>query len=290
MLSGIGPAAHLKEHGIALVADRSGVGQNLQDHLELYIQQAATQPITLYSKLGLVPKALIGAQWLFFKTGLGASNHFEAAAFVRSKAGVDYPDIQYHFLPVAIRYDGKAAAKTHGFQAHVGPMRSKSRGAITLRSGDPRDKPLIRFNYMSHPDDWTDFRHCIRLTREIFGQHAFDPYRGAEISPGAAVQSDEMLDEFIREHAESAYHPCGTCRMGRADDPMSVVDPECRVIGVEGLRVADSSIFPRITNGNLNGPSIMTGEKAADHILGKTPLPPSNQEPWINPRWRESDR
>jgi choline dehydrogenase len=290
MLSGIGPAAHLKEHGIAVIADRPGVGRNLQDHLELYIQQAATQPITLYSKLGLVPKALIGAEWLFFKTGLGATNHFEAAAFVRSKAGVDYPDIQYHFLPVAIRYDGKAAAKTHGFQAHVGPMRSKSHGAITLRSGDPKDRPLIRFNYMEHQDDWTDFRHCIRLTREIFGQAAFDPYRGEEISPGASVQSDEALDDFIREHAESAYHPCGTCRMGRADDRMSVVDPECRVIGVEGLRVADSSIFPRITNGNLNGPSIMTGEKAADHILGRTPLPPSNQEPWINPRWRESDR
>jgi len=290
MLSGIGPAAHLREHGIAVIADRPGVGQNLQDHLELYIQQVATQPITLYSKLGLVPKALIGAQWLFFKTGLGASNHFEAAAFVRSKAGVDYPDIQYHFLPVAIRYDGKAAAKTHGFQAHVGPMRSKSRGSITLRSGDPKEKPLIRFNYMSHPDDWADFRHCIRLTREIFGQHAFDSYRGEEISPGASVQSDEALEDFIREHVESAYHPCGSCRMGRADDPMSVVDPECRVIGVDGLRVADSSIFPRITNGNLNGPSIMTGEKAADHILGRTPLPPSNQEPWINPRWRESDR
>ena len=290
MLSGIGPAAHLRQHGIAVVADRPGVGQNLQDHLELYIQQASTQPITLYSKLGFLPKALIGAQWLFFKTGLGASNHFEAAAFLRSKAGVDYPDIQYHFLPVAIRYDGKAAAKTHGFQAHVGPMRSKSRGAITLRSGDPMEKPLIRFNYMSHPEDWVDFRHCIRLTREIFGQAAFDPYRGEEIAPGASVQSDEALDEFIRAHVESAYHPCGTCRMGRADDPMSVVDPECRVIGVEGLRVADSSIFPRITNGNLNGPSIMTGEKAADHILGKAPLPPSNQEPWINPRWRESDR
>ncbi|TAM94737.1 MAG: choline dehydrogenase [Rhizobiaceae bacterium] len=290
MLSGIGPAAHLKEQGIAVIAGRPGVGRNLQDHLELYIQQAATQPITLYSKLGLFPKALIGAQWLFFKTGLGASNHFEAAAFVRSNAGVAYPDIQYHFLPVAIRYDGKAAAKTHGFQAHVGPMRSKSRGSVTLRSADPKAKPLIRFNYMEHPDDWADFRHCIRLTREIFGQAAFDPYRGVEIAPGATVQSDEALDDFIREHVESAYHPCGTCRMGRADDPFSVVDPECRVIGVEGLRVADSSIFPRITNGNLNGPSIMTGEKAADHILGKPPLPSSNQEPWINPRWRESDR
>ncbi len=290
MLSGIGPAAHLKEHGIEVVADRPGVGRNLQDHLELYIQQASTKPITLYSKLNPFSKALIGAEWLFFKTGLGASNHFEAAAFVRSRAGIDYPDIQYHFLPVAIRYDGKAAAKSHGFQAHVGPMRSKSRGSVTLRSADPADKPEIRFNYMEHPDDWSDFRHCIRLTREIFGQRAFDDFRGEEIAPGANVQSDDELDDFIRAHVESAYHPCGTCRMGAVDDPMSVVDPECRVIGVEGLRVADSSIFPRITNGNLNAPSLMTGEKAADHILGKAPLPPSNQEPWINPRWRESDR
>nr|WP_295469167.1 choline dehydrogenase [Mesorhizobium sp.] len=290
MLSGIGPAAHLDEHGIDVVADRPGVGQNLQDHMELYIQQEATQPITLYSVLNPFSKALIGARWLFWGDGLGATNHFEAAAFVRSKAGVDYPDIQYHFLPAAMRYDGRSAAKSHGFQAHVGPMRSKSRGSVTLRSAEPAMPPVIQFNYMSHPDDWADFRHCIRLTREIFGQRAFDPYRGKEISPGSHVQSDDELDAFIREHAESAYHPCGTCRMGRADDPFAVVDPECRVIGVEGLRVADSSIFPRVTNGNLNAPSIMTGEKASDHILGKSPLPPSNQEPWINPRWRESDR
>lgn len=290
LLSGIGPADELRAHGIGVVADRPGVGRNLQDHMELYIQQESLQPITLYSRLGLFSKARIGAEWLFFKTGLGASNHFEAAAFVRSRPGVDYPDIQYHFIPVAIRYDGKAAAKAHGFQAHVGPMRSKSRGAVTLRSADPWDRPVIRFNYMSHPDDWADFRHCIRLTREIFGQPAFDPYRGREIAPGAGVQSDAELDDFIRAHAESAYHPCGTCRMGAADDPAAVVDPECRVIGVEGLRVADSSIFPRITNGNLNAPSIMVGEKASDHILGRQPLAPSNLEPWINPRWRESDR
>lgn len=290
MLSGIGPAAHLAEHGIEVVADRPGVGQNLQDHLELYIQQESTQPITLNSRLGLVSKALIGAEWLLFKTGLGASNHFEAAGFLRSKAGVDYPDIQYHFLPVAIRYDGKAPAGVHGFQAHVGPMRSKARGSIALRSPEPATPPVIRFNYMSHPDDWSDFRHCIRLTREIFSQPAFDPYRGPEIAPGESEQSDEALDEHIRQHAESAYHPCGTCRIGRPDDPMSVVDPQCRVIGVEGLRVADSSVFPRITNGNLNAPSILVGEKAADHVLDRTPLPPSNREPWINPRWRESDR
>ncbi|MFW7355886.1 MAG: choline dehydrogenase [Brucella sp.] len=290
MLSGIGPAAQLKEHGIEVVADRPGVGQNLQDHLEVYIQQECTQPITLYSKLNLFSKAKIGAEWLFFKTGDGATNHFESAAFVRSKAGVEYPDIQYHFLPVAIRYDGKAAAQSHGFQAHVGPMRSKSRGSVTLRSANPREKPVIKFNYMSHEDDWADFRHCVRLTREIFGQAAFDAYRGAEIQPGAHVQSDDEIDNFIKEHVESAFHPCGTCKMGAVDDPMAVVDAECRVIGVEGLRVADSSIFPRITNGNLNGPSIMVGEKASDHILGRTPLARSNQEPWINPRWREADR
>ncbi|GAB1581351.1 choline dehydrogenase [Phyllobacterium phragmitis] len=290
MLSGIGPAAHLKEHGIEVIADRPGVGRNLQDHLEVYIQQECIQPITLYSKLNLFSKARIGAQWLFFKTGDGATNHFESAAFVRSKPGVEYPDIQYHFLPVAIRYDGKAAAESHGFQAHVGPMRSKSRGSVTLRSADPLEKPKIVFNYMSHPDDWTDFRHCVRLTREIFGQPAFDPYRGREIQPGENIESDEEIDDFIRAHVESAFHPCGTCKMGAVDDRQAVVDPECRVIGVEGLRVADSSIFPRITNGNLNGPSIMTGEKAADHILGVDPLPRSNQEPWINPHWRVSDR
>ncbi|RWD53210.1 MAG: choline dehydrogenase [Mesorhizobium sp.] len=290
MLSGIGPAEHLREYGIQVIADRPGVGRNLQDHMELYIQQESTQQITLNSVLNPFSKAMIGAQWLFFKSGLGATNHFEAAAFVRSRAGVDYPDIQYHFIPAAVRYDGRAAAKAHGFQAHVGPMRSKSRGSVTLRSPDPKSKPVIRFNYMSHPDDWTEFRHCIRLTREIFGQSAFDPYRGKEISPGSHVQSDDDLDAFIRDHAESAYHPCGTCKMGRKDDPMSVVDPECRVIGVEALRVADSSIFPRVTNGNLNAPSIMTGEKAADHILGRTPQAPSNQEPWINPRWQVSDR
>ena len=290
MLSGIGPSAHLKQHGIDVVADRPGVGQNLQDHLELYIQQACTQPITLFKHWNLLGKALVGVQWLFFKTGPGASNQFESAAFVRSRAGVEYPDIQYHFLPIAVRYDGQAAAEGHGFQAHVGPMRSKSRGSVTLNSSDPGEAPKIFFNYMSDPQDWADFRHCIRLTREIFAQPAFDPYRGKEILPGEAVQSDDALDAHIRDHAESAYHPCGTCRMGQADDPMAVVDPHCKVIGVEGLRVADSSVFPRITNGNLNAPSIMVGEKASDHILGKPALAPENGEPWISPLWDESDR
>ncbi|WP_424939442.1 choline dehydrogenase [Aliiroseovarius sp. S253] len=289
MLSGIGPAAHLNEHGIEVVADRPGVGQNLQDHLEVYMQYASKKPITLYRYWNLIWKGILGAQWLFTKTGLGASNQFESAAFIRSKAGVEYPDIQYHFLPIAVRYDGQAAAEGHGFQAHTGPMRSPSRGEITLKSADPKDAPRIFFNYMSTEQDWEDFRTCIRLTREIFSQPAFEPFVKFEIQPGNALQTDDEIDSFICEHAESAYHPCGTCRMGRADDPMAVVDPEMRVIGVDGLRVADSSVFPRITNGNLNGPSIMVGEKASDHILGRR-LPSANDEPWIHPDWQNSQR
>ncbi|WP_405110689.1 choline dehydrogenase [Phaeobacter sp. BS52] len=289
MLSGIGPAKHLAEHGIDVVVDRPGVGQNLQDHLEFYFQFASKQPITLFKYWNLFGKALVGAQWLFTKTGLGASNQFESAAFIRSDKGVDYPDIQYHFLPIAVRYDGQAAAEGHGFQAHVGPMRSDSRGEVTLASADPKDAPKILFNYMSTEKDWEDFRKCIRLTREVFAQDAMKPFVKHEIQPGDALQSDEELNGFIREHVESAYHPCGTCKMGAVEDPMAVVDPECRVIGVEGLRVADSSIFPRITNGNLNGPSIMTGEKASDHILGRR-LPSSNAEPWFNPNWEGSQR
>ena len=290
MLSGIGDADHLNAFGIPVVADRKGVGQNLQDHLELYIQMAASQPVSLYKYWNLFGKAWVGLQWLLNKSGPGASNQFESAAFIRSRAGVEYPDIQYHFLPIAVRYDGQAAAEGHGFQAHVGPMRSPSRGSVTLRSSDPAEAPKILFNYMSHEKDWEDFRRCIRLTREIFAQEAFAPFVRHEIQPGADVQSDEALNAFIKDHVESAYHPCGTCKMGDANDPMAVVDPECRVIGVSGLRVADSSIFPQITNGNLNGPSIMVGEKASDHILGRAPLPASNQEPWIHPNWESLQR
>ena len=290
MLSGIGPGAHLAHHGVPVVADRPGVGANLQDHLEVYIQQASIQPITLYKHWNLFGKARAGAHWLLNHGGLGASNHFESAGFIRSAAGVDYPDIQFHFLPIAVRYDGRAVAEGHGYQAHVGPMRAKSRGAVTLASADPADKPVIRFNYMSEEQDWIDFRHCVRVTREILGQKAFKPFRGREIQPGADVQSDDEIDDFLREHTESAFHPCGTCRMGAAGDAGAVVDPKGRVIGVNGLRVADSSIFPRITNGNLNAPSIMVGEKMADHVLDKPPLAPDNAQAWINPRWQQSDR
>ncbi len=290
MLSGIGPAGHLAEHGITPIADRPGVGRNLQDHLELYVQMASREPVSLYKHWNPLSKAIIGAQWLFLKRGLGASNQFESCGFIRSRAGIDYPDLQFHFLPIAVRYDGKVAPEGHGFQAHVGPMRSKSRGLVTLRSADPAEAPVIRFNYMDHEDDWQEFRIGIRLIREIFAQPAFEPYVRHEIQPGDQAQSDAELDEVIREHAESAYHPCGTARMGRRDDKMAVVDPEARVIGVDGLRLADSSIFPQITNGNLNAPSIMVGEKAADHILGRDPLPAANDEPWIHPDWRTAQR
>ena len=290
MLSGIGPAAHLTAHGIPIVADRPGVGQNLQDHLEVYIQMAASQPVSLFKYWNLLGKARVGLQWALTRSGPGASNQFESAGFIRSAAGVEYPDLQFHFLPIAVRYDGQAASEGHGFQAHIGPMRSPSRGAVTLRSAKPEDSPKITFNYMSTEKDWIDFRRGIRLTREIFAQEAFRPFVKHEIQPGVALQTDAQIDGFIRAHAESAYHPCGTCKMGAVDDPLAVVDPQTNVIGVKGLRVVDSSIFPQITNGNLNGPSIMVGEKASDLILCKTPLARANSQPWLAPDWQTSQR
>ena len=281
--SGIGKADEIRAHCIEVIADRKGVGANLQDHLEVYFQIACRQPITLYKHLNLVSKALIGARWLFFKSGLGASNQFETLGFIRSDKQIPYPDIQYHFLPVAIRYDGTAPAAGHGFQLHVGPMRSQSRGHVKIRSADPAKAPEIKFNYLSHPDDLPEFRKALRLSREILSQPAMAPFYDFEIQPGADAHSDDALDAFIRNEAESAYHPCGTCRMGAADDALAVVRPDCRVIGTDNLFCADSSLFPRITNGNLNAPSIMTGEKAADHILGKSPLAPANEVPFAHP-------
>lgn len=289
-LSGIGAGAQLQEHGIATLHELPGVGENLQDHLEFYFQVACTQPITLYSALGPLARARIGVEWMLWRSGLGATNHFETCGFIRSRAGIEYPDVQYHFLPMAVRYDGRSMAAEHGFQAHVGPMRSKSRGHVRLRSPDPRTAPLIRFNYLSHPDDWAEMRACVRLTREIFGQAAFAPYRGRELQPGADVTSDQAIDAFVSKAVESAYHPSGTCRMGAASDPLAVVDPECRVIGLEGLRIADSSIMPQITNGNLNAPTIMVGERAADLIQGRIPLPASNAPVYGAPNWRATQR
>ena len=288
--SGIGEADLLRKQGIDVIADRKGVGANLQDHLEVYFQIACSQPITLYKHLNLFSKALIGARWLFFKSGLGASNQFETLGFIRSDQDIPYPDIQYHFLPVAIRYDGTAPAAGHGFQLHVGPMRSKSRGHVRIQSANPKQAPEIKFNYLSHPDDLPDFRKALRLSREILSQPAMAPFYAYEIQPGDTATSDEALDAFIRSEAESAYHPCGTCRLGAVDDPFAVVSPDCRVIGTENLFCADSSVFPRITNGNLNAPSIMTGEKAADHILGRNILPAVNDTPFTHPHWRTEQR
>ncbi|MBS0580858.1 MAG: choline dehydrogenase [Proteobacteria bacterium] len=289
-LSGIGAAAELAEHGIACVADLPGVGENLQDHLEFYFQVASLQPVTLYSQMSALRRALIGARWLLRKDGLGASNHFETGGFIRSRAGVPYPNIQFHFLPLAVSYDGSSLANEHGFQAHVGPMRSQSRGWVRLRSAEARDKPRIFFNYMSQPQDWEEMRACVRLTREIFAQQAFDPYRGREIQPGAEVQSDEQIDAFVRRKVESAYHPSCTCRMGSPQDRRAVVDPEARVIGIDALRVVDSSIMPSITTGNLNAPTIMLAEKAADHIRGVPLLERSSAPYYTAPEWQSRQR
>jgi choline dehydrogenase len=288
LLSGIGPGRQLQEHGITVKIDLPGVGENLMDHLELYVQQACRQPITLYSAMKPLAKARIGARWLLFKDGLGATNHFESGAFIRSRPGVRWPDIQYHFLPAAISYDGNSLARSHGFQAHVGPMRSLSRGWVRLRSTDPHAKPRVFFNYMAHEDDWVEMRAAVRLTREIFHQPAFDPYRGDELAPGPEVQTDAEIDAFVRASVESAYHPCGTCKMGM--DRLAVVDPQCCVHGIEGLRVVDSSIMPQITTGNLNAPTIMLAEKAADLIKGVAPLAPATAPYYIAPDWESKQR
>jgi choline dehydrogenase len=289
-LSGVGPGAELQALGIPVIHDLPGVGENLQDHLEFYFQVACREPITLYSSIKPWNRALIGARWLLRKDGLGATNHFETCGFIRSRPGVPFPDIQYHFLPMAVAYDGSTLAQEHGFQAHVGPMRTKSRGWVRLASTNPLDKPRISFNYMSEADDWTEMRACVRLTREIFAQPAFDRYRGREIQPGKDVQSDEEIDAFIRAKVESAYHPSCSCKMGSAQDPLAVVDPQTRVYGLEGLRVVDSSIMPQVTTGNLNAPTLMLAEKAADHILGRGLLPPEDAPFYVAPNWETAQR
>lgn len=289
-LSGIGPRAELTALGIPVVHDLPGVGENLQDHVEFYFQIASREPITLYKHMSLWRRGLIGVRWLLTRGGLGASNHFETGGFIRSRAGVPYPDIQFHFLPLAVNYDGSSLAQEHGFQAHVGPMRSGSLGWVRLRSAAPTDKPIIFFNYMSREEDWAEMRACVRLTREIFAQPAFDRYRAREIQPGEQVRTDEEIDAFIRAKAESAFHPSCTCKMGSVSDPMAVVDSHTRVIGLEALRVVDSSIMPSITTGNLNAPTIMLAEKAADHIRG-TPLLPRAEVPYYTAaNWQSRQR
>jgi choline dehydrogenase len=289
-LSGVGPAAELAALGIPVVHDLPGVGENLQDHLEFYFQVASKEPVTLYKHMNPLSKALIGIRWMLTHGGLGATNHFEAGGFIRSRAGIRYPDIQYHFLPMAVSYDGSSLASEHGFQAHVGPMRSKSKGWVRLVSADAADKPRILFNYLSQAEDREEMRACVRLTREVFAQQAFDRYRGREIQPGADVQTDEQIDAFVREKVESAYHPSCSCKMGDENDPMAVVDPQTRVRGLEAFRVVDSSIMPSITTGNLNAPTIMLAEKAADHILGKAMLPVSDAPYYVAPNWETRQR
>jgi len=288
MLSGVGNPDALTALGITPVSPLRGVGENLQDHLETYVQYACKEPITLYSAMGLVAKARIGAEWLMFGTGLGATNHFEAGGFIRSDAGVQHPDLQYHFLPMAISYDGSSPASFHGFQAHVGPMRPTSRGHVKLRSADPKAAPEILFNYMSTEQDRKEMRAGIRLTREIFEQAAFDRFRGEAVSPSRAVQTDDEIDAHIREHAESALHPSCTCRMG--SDDMAVTDGDARVHGVSGLRVVDASIMPDVVSGNLNAPVIMMAEKLADAIRGRAPLSRSKAPYWVNPNWQTRQR
>lgn len=287
-LSGIGDGNKLNKLGIAIEADLPGVGQNLQDHLEVYVQHSCPRPVSIYPATKPLTKLKIGVEWLLTKKGWGASNQFESGGFIRSRAGVEYPDLQYHFLPIAINYDGRSPAGGHGFQAHTGPMRPTSRGTVELRSSDPRIPPRILFNYTASENDRQVMRDGIRHTREIFAQSAFDDFRGAELAPGVDVESDEALDEFVRDKGESAYHPSCTCKMGTDDH--SVVDAHGRVHGIQNLRVVDASIMPNIVNGNLNAPVIMMAEKLADRIGGRETLPPLDVPVYSAPDWETRQR
>ena len=287
-LSGIGRASHLEQIGIPCVIDVPGVGENLQDHLEVYVQHSCKQPVSLYPALKFHKQAAVLLEWMLTKKGWGTSNHFEAGGFIRSRIGVPHPDLQYHFFPVAANYDGSSPAKGHGFQAHVGPMRPTSRGYVRTVSSDPRKFPEIRFNYMQTLGDRQEMRDGIRLTREIFAQKAFDPFRGEELAPGAEAQSDKNLDAFVRANGESAYHPTCTCKMGT--DDMAVVDSAGRVHGAENLRVVDASIMPSIASGNTNAPTLMMAEKLADRIRGKEALTPSDAPVYFDQNWQSSQR
>ncbi|KAE8612759.1 hypothetical protein XENTR_v10012974 [Xenopus tropicalis] len=289
MLSGVGDADDLKKLGIPVVAHLPGVGQNLQDHLEVYIQRQCTRPVTLYRAQKPLRMIRIGLEWLWGFTGDGATSHLESGGFIRSGPNVEHPDIQFHFLPSQVIDHGRVNPKIEAFQVHVGTMRATSLGWIKLRSSDPRDPPIINPNYLSTEKDVTDFRQCVKLSREIFAQKAFDDFRGPEVLPGPNVQSDKEIDAFIRQKADTAYHPSCTCRMGRPSDRGSVVDPHTRVIGVENLRVVDASIMPSIISGNLNAPTIMIGEKASDIIKG-IPPPREGDVPVYKPKSRATQR
>ncbi len=288
MLSGIGPADELAAAGVRAVHDLPGVGQNLQDHLECYFQVECLEPITLLNALRPHNMVKIGLRWFLRHDGPAASSHLEAGGFIRSEPGVRHPDIQFHFLPALVEDHGRSKGKMHAFQSHVGPMRPASTGWLRLRSADPRQHPLLQPNYLAEARDRAEMRACVRLTREIFAQPAFDRYRGRELAPGAGIVDDASIDAFIRRKADSAYHPSCTCKMGV--DAMAVVDPQCRVRGLAGLRVVDASIMPSIVSGNLNAPTIMIAEKAADLILGRPPLAAEAAPVWETPDRRHPQR
>ena len=287
-VSGIGSRKTLEDAGIGLLHELPGVGENLQDHLEFNFQYSCKQPISLNSELGLFKKGVIGARWLLLKTGLGRTNHFEACAFIRSKAGVKSPDIQYHFLPGAITYDGSVAFKGHGFQVHVGHNKPTSRGHVRALSGDLSEHPEILFNYLETEADREGFRNCVHLTREIMRQPAMDAFRGEVIQPTDEVQTDQQIDAFVRASVDSAYHPCGTCKIGV--DELAVVDSELRVRGIENLRVIDASVFPTIPNGNLNAPTMMLAERGADLIKGGALLASLEVPVYQDELWQERQR
>ncbi|WP_226346674.1 choline dehydrogenase [Agilicoccus flavus] len=278
-LSGIGAADDLRALGIDVVADLPGVGANLQDHLEVYIQHACTQPVSIAPYLAHKYKPMIGAQWLFGRTGVGSSNHFEGGGFIRSNDEVPYPNEMFHFLPIAIRYDGSKPASEHGYQVHIGPMYSDCRGTVKLKSRDPLAHPAVQFNYLSTENDRREWIEMIRAARNILEQPAFAAFSGGEISPGSAVETDQEILDWVAKDAETALHPSCTAKMGT--DETSVVDPaSMKVHGVEGLRVVDASVFPYVTNGNIYAPVMMVAEKAADLIAGNTPLPPLTEVPF----------
>jgi choline dehydrogenase len=289
-LSGIGPADHLGRLGIIPRQDMPGVGAHLNDHPDIVIQHLCREPVSLYPATRAPRKFLVGLQWFVTGTGLAATNHFEAGAFIRSRSGIEHPDLQLTFMPLAVKPGTVESVAAHAFQVHLDLMRPKSLGSVLLRSTDPAAPPAIRFNYMADPADRADMRQGVRLLREILAQTALEPYRGAEIFPGPEVRSDAELDAWVRQAVETCYHPVGTCRMGAASETGAVVDEQLRVHGLEGLRVVDASVMPAIVSGNTNAPTIMIAEKASDMIRGRAPMPPSDLPAWVHPAWETLQR